>query len=143
MEEHVGRITGPRLVSSAEEFDRLFGSRWVIEAITPRVDPLADFRFVLDERFTVDGVAGQLSDASALRLPIEPVDVPAATLLLVLLALAVTTAGLADAVVQNLLVFRPSWCWRCRLALWATSRCDCAGLGAGLHGCAAPRQGPL
>ncbi len=54
---------------------------------------------------TVDRLAAQLSDAIALRPPIEPADVPAASLLLVLVALAVTRAGLADAVVENLLVF--------------------------------------
>ncbi|HEV2069130.1 MAG TPA: hypothetical protein VGR26_05000 [Acidimicrobiales bacterium] len=140
----IGGLATSGLVSSTEEFYRLAGSRSEIEAITPRVDPLADFRSVLDERFTVDRLAdvrsvfdhltgldhhrlaglasvmeehvgritgvdrgaGQRSDASALRPAIEPADVPAATLLLLLLlALAVTRAGLADTVLENVLAF--------------------------------------
>ncbi len=78
----------------------------VMEEITPRLDHRANFRSVLDERVAgVDHLAGPLSDAGSLRPPLEPADVPAATLLLVLLGLAVTRAGLVDVVVENLLVF--------------------------------------
>ncbi|HEV2810668.1 MAG TPA: hypothetical protein VGV93_09775, partial [Acidimicrobiales bacterium] len=165
----IGGLVTSGLVSSVEEFVRLADSRSEIEAITPRVDSLADLRSVIDERFTIGGLvssaeefdrrlagpvgtvrsvidegrtiggladvrsvfdhltgldhhrlaglvplmeeqvgritdvdrlAGQLSDASGFRPTIEPAGVPAATLLLILLAFAVTRAGLGDTVLE-------------------------------------------